>query len=69
MVDLQPAISSLVSVSIIALQLPLESYTLLFISTFIEVKLVHRSNASSPIEITLSGISIEVKLVHPLNAP
>ena len=45
MVDLQPAISLLVSVSIIALQLSLESYTLLSISTFIEVKLVQPSNA------------------------
>ena len=69
-VDLQPTISSLLSVCIIALQLFLESYTLLFSSTFMDVRLGQSSNVVLPlIEVTLSGIVIEVKLEHPENAP
>ena len=62
---LQPKISVLEAVSIMALQLFRESNTVFPASTTIEVKLEHHTNGPSPMEVTEFGISIEVKLEHP----
>ena len=67
-VFLQPAISSFVEVSIIALQLSRESYFLLLFSTIIEVKPLQNKNASSPIVATELGIVIDVKPLQYENA-
>ncbi len=61
MVFLQPATNSLVLVLIMELQLPLESYTVLPLSTTIRAILLQFLNAPIPMEITELGISIEVK--------
>jgi len=52
----------------IALQLSRESYTLLPGETAIDVKAVQFSKAQRPIEVTVSGINIEVNLSQPANA-
>ena len=57
----QPAIKVLVEVSIIALQLFLESNTVFPSSTIIEVNKVQPLKADSPIDITLFPIITEVK--------
>ena len=66
---LHPKSNVFVAVSTIALQLFLESYTLLFLSTIIDVNPVHLEKAERSIDVTLLGISIEVRLVHPEKAP
>ena len=63
-VEAQPTINLLVKVSFIALQLFLESYTVFPSSTIIEVKEVQPEKAPSSIEVTLFGITIEVKELH-----
>ena len=57
-----------VAVSIIALQLFLESYTVLFSFTTILVNELQPENASEPILVTLSGISMLVNELHIKNA-
>ena len=59
-VFLQPPINLLVEVSIIALQLFLESYTVLFLSITILSNEPQLQNAFEPILVTLSGIVILV---------
>jgi hypothetical protein len=59
-VDLHPAISLLVAVSIIALQLFRLSYTLLELSTSIEAREEQASKTPTPIWVTEFGIVIEV---------
>ena len=66
-VDLQPEIRVLVSLSIIALQSSRESYLILPSSTIILVNPLPE-NASSPIDVTLFGIVIEVKPLQSENA-
>ena len=62
----QPAIKVLVEVSIIALQSSLESYTVFPSFTMIEVKeVLQYKKAELPIEVTLSGITIELKESQP----
>ena len=60
-VFLHPTINSLVEVSIIAFELSLESYTLLFMSTLILVNEEQPLNAQGSIDVTLLGIVILVK--------
>ena len=67
-VEAQPKINLLVEVSIIALQLFLESYIVFPSSTLIVVKDVQPEKALFPIEVTLSGITIEHKDVQPQKA-
>ena len=64
----QPVIKVLVEVSIIALQSSLESYTVFSSFTMIELKEQH-SKAHLPIEVTLSGITIELKEQQSKKAP
>ena len=59
---------AIVSVSIIALQLFLLSYVLLFGFTEMLVRLVHSQNATSPMLVTLLGMVMLVRLVQPENA-
>ena len=59
-VDLHPAISLLVAVSMIALQLFRPSYTLLELSTSTEAREVQHAKTPRPIWITEFGITIEV---------
>ena len=68
MVFLQPDINSFFSVSIMALQLSLESYTVLPSSTIIEVKPLQPEKAPTPILVTELGIVIEVKPLQPEKA-
>ena len=68
-VFLQPASKVFVAVSIIALQLSLESYVELPLSTTIDSKPLQLEKAELPIEVTELGIVILVKLIQPLNAP
>ena len=68
-VDRHFAIKRLVEVSIIALQLSRESYTALPGLTIMDSKEEQPLNASSPIEVTLSGITIDFKEEQPQNAP
>ena len=56
----QPVIKVLVEVSIIALQSSLESYTEFPSFTMIELKEAQFEKAERPIEVTLSGITIEL---------
>lgn len=44
-----------------------ELYSGLSDDTFMDVKLLHESNASVPIVVTENGIMMEVKPLHPLN--
>ena len=67
-VFLQPVISVLLAVSIIALQALRESYTAFPLSTVIEVKVGQFRNACSPILFTLLGINIDARLEQPSNA-
>ena len=67
-VFLHPTINALLDFSIIALQLSLLSYTLLFSSTLMLSKLPQDENAPSPIFITLFGNVIFVKVLHSANA-
>ena len=67
-VFLHPAIRRFVSVSIIALQLSLESYLAFPFDTIIDAKPSHLANASSPISVTELGIVIEVKPAQSENA-
>ena len=60
-VFLQPASKVFVAVSIIALQLSLESYLELPLSITIDSKPLQPEKAKSPIEVTELGISIDVK--------
>ena len=64
---LQPFINVLVDVLIIALQLFLESYVVLLLSTVIFVRPV-RLKAKLPIEVILSGIITLVKLLQSRKA-
>ena len=61
----QPAMSSLASVFIIALQSSLESYTEFPSFTTIEIRPVPPPKADLTIEVTLLGISTEVRPVQP----
>ena len=65
---LHARINLLVAISIIALQLSLESYIVFLESTVIEDKLEQPVNALSPIEVTEPGISIDVIDEQPWNA-
>ena len=67
-VALQPEISSLVSVFIIALHISRLSYTALFSSTLILVNPMQVEKAYSPILVTFLGIFILVNPKQPLNA-
>ena len=67
-VFLQPDISVLDEVSMIALQLLRESYFLLPDSTLIEVRPEQPANASHPMLATRLGIVMEVRLEQPKNA-
>ena len=64
-VVLHPAIMVLVDVSIIALQLSRESYTLLFPSTVICSRDVQPPKNPFPIFVTKEGILIFVREEHP----
>jgi len=64
----QPAIRVFVPVSIIALQLSRESYTLFSDSTTMEFKLLQPPKALKPMLVTLSGMVKEVRLMQPENA-
>ena len=65
---LHPLTNVFVSVFIMALQFSLLSYTLLPSSTDIVSKALQLAKAPYPIEVTLLGISMLVKLVHPEKA-
>ena len=65
---LHPAISVLVFLSIIALQLLRESYILFSSLTTMLVRPLQPSNALCPMLITLLGISMFVRLLQPSNA-
>ena len=67
-VSLHPAIKVFVLVSIIALQLSLESYIALSSATTMEVKLGQPLKAPPLMLVTLLGISTEVKLEQPQKA-
>ena len=64
LVFIQPVINSLSAVLIIALQLFLESYTGLLLSTFITAKLEQLIKASQSSEVTEYGIVMFVKPEH-----
>ena len=68
-VFLQPATNILVDVFIIALQLFLESYTLLSASTIIDPSSEQLEKAESPILVTLLGISMLVSPEQPQKTP
>ena len=67
-VFLQPVIRVFVSVTIIALQSPRESYFGFPFSTIKLVKLVQPLKAALPIEVTELGIVTDVKPVQPEKA-
>ena len=67
-VPLQPAISVLLSVSIMALQLSRESYFLLPAETVIVVRLSHWLNNASPMVVNDAGISMLVSPQQQENA-
>ena len=69
MVLAQPCIRRFVSVSMMALQLPRELYTLFSSATIMLVSARHSSNAFSPISVTDSGMLMLVSTLHSLNAP
>ena len=64
----QPANREFVAVSMMALQLERESYTLLSSATVIEVKPLQRLKTALPRLVTLLGICKEVNPSHNLNA-
>lgn len=68
MVFLQPVISLFVAVSMIALQLSLESYLLLFGATARLASFEQRKKAFSPIAVTELGIVMDSSLEHPKKA-
>ena len=51
--------------SLVNIQLLVDLYSGLFFDTIIEVRLLHQKNAVLSIVVTLSGITIDCKLVHP----
>ena len=61
-----PSIKVFEDVSMIALQLLRESYTLFSLSTIIEVKLLHPSNTPTPMVFTLLGMNT---LANPKQLP
>ena len=61
MVDWQPAMSVLLAVSIIALQLSRESYIVLPLSTTIEVRLSQPASTANSMLVTELGIVMEVR--------
>ena len=65
---LQPASKVFVAVSIIALQLSLESYEELPLSTNIDSKPLQSRKASEPIEVTELGMVTLVKPLQPQKA-
>ena len=65
---LQPCVRILEEVSIIALQLFLESYFKFSLSTFIEVRELQPEKAECPMDVTFWGIVMEVSPVQSLNA-
>ena len=65
MVVLQPLIRVFVAVSMMALQLSRESYTVFPSSTVMVSKLVQPSKGLIPIDVTELGMVIEVKPDHP----
>jgi hypothetical protein len=67
-VFMQPVISILLAVSIIALQALRESYTAFPLPTVIEVKPLQNQNALLAILVTLLGMDIVVRLLQPENA-
>ena len=67
-VFLHPAIRVFELVSIMALQLSLESYLLLPASTLMEVRLVQPKNVHPPMLVTLLGMVMEVRAVQSSNA-
>jgi len=67
-VFLQPAISVLLAVSIIALQLSRESYFVFPDSTFMEVSKEQPENAADPMLVTLLGMVMVVRPEHLSNA-
>ena len=67
-VSRHPAINVFVWVSIIALQLSLESYVELPSATAMEVKPEQPEKAQDPMLVTLLGISTEVKPEQPEKA-
>ena len=71
-VESQPEMSLLVFVSIRALQSFLLSNTLFKGQTFIELKFLQLPKAllilSNSMSLTLSGISIDLRFLHPANA-
>ena len=67
-VFLHPAIRVFELVSIMALQLSLESYLLLPASTLMEVRLVQPKNVHPPMLVTLLGMVMEVRLEQRVNA-
>ena len=64
-VFMQPLINVFEDVSIIALQLLRESYIVLPLSTFIDVKLEQPAKAQSPMLVTLLGMVTEVRPEQP----
>ena len=68
MVDWHPAIRVLETVSIIALQFSRESYTVLPLSTTMEVREVQRLNALCPMLVTELGRVMEVREEQKMNA-
>ena len=67
-VFLQPAINAFSEVSIIALQLSRESYTVFPSSTMIDIKLLQPWKTRLPIDVTLEGIVTDVKPLQPKKA-
>ena len=65
MVFLHPVTNVLDDVSMIALQLSRESYLVFPLSTTMEVKLEQSWNAFPSIDITLLGMSIEIRPLQP----
>jgi hypothetical protein len=68
MVFLHPEINVLLAVSIIALQLLRESYTVLPLSTCIDTKSLHSSKALMPMKVTALGMVTEVRPSHSSKA-
>ena len=64
MVFFVPMIKEFVAVSIMALQLPRESYFVLPASTLNEVRPLHQPKAPLLMDVTLLGIVTEVKPLH-----
>lgn len=67
-VFIQPEISVLLAVSMMALQLPRESYLGLLPATVILVRAMQPEKGLSPMEVTELGMSMLVKPLQPENA-